>query len=86
MYNDESDELNTSEPLELILEFTFANLNKFKDWINGFALKEGFSYKIRTSKIDQDVMWRATYECTKSGSHVLQSTLNFTKQRSIHFQ
>ncbi len=50
MYNDESDELNTSEPLELILEFTFANLNKFKDWINGFALKEGFSYKIRTSK------------------------------------
>ncbi len=71
MYNDKSNELNIFESLKLISKLTFANLNKFKDWINEFALKEGFNYKIRTSKIDQGIMRRVTYKCTKSGLHIL---------------
>ena len=71
LYNDKSNESNVSKPLELIPEFTFFDLDKFKNWINRFALKEGFSYKIRTSKMNQDVMRRATYECMKSDLYVL---------------
>ncbi len=51
-----------------------------------FGLKEGFNYKIRISEIVQGVLWKATYECSKSGSHILQAILDLTKQRDTHSQ
>ena len=38
------------------------------------------------SKTIQDVTQRATYECTKSGSHISQATSDLTKQRNTHSQ
>ena len=55
-------------------------------WIHRFVLKEGFNYKIRTSETIQGVTRRATYECTKSGSHISQATSDPTKQRNTHSQ
>jgi hypothetical protein len=47
-----------------------------------FALKEGFDYKIRTSEKVEGVVRRATYECTRSGSHTPQVTSDPTKRRN----
>ena len=52
---DEIDESNgPDEPfdsLELTFRLIFTNWKDFKSWIYRFALKEGFSYKIRISEI-----------------------------------
>ena len=87
LYDTELDGLNDPlESSELISGLTFTNWDKFKDWIYSFALKEGFSYKIRTSGTVQGVMRRATYECTKSSSHISQVTSDPTKRRNTHSQ
>ena len=65
---------------------SFSNWEDFRKWIHRFALKEGFNYKIRTSETIQGVTRRATYECTKSGSHISQATSDPTKQRNTHSQ
>ena len=87
LYDTDTDESNVPlESSELISGLTFTSWDKFKDWIYSFALKEGFNYKIRTSGTVQGVMRRATYECTKSGSHISQVILDPTKQRNTHSQ
>ena len=69
--------------MELISELTFNSWDEFKSWINRFALKEEFNYKIRTSKKVESVIQRATYECTKSGSsYTLQVTSDPTNRRN----
>ncbi|CAB4441269.1 unnamed protein product [Rhizophagus irregularis] len=85
--DDESDGPDEpSNPLELTSELTFSNWEDFRNWIRMFGLKEGFNYKIRTSETIQGVMRRATYECTKSGSHISQAMSDPTKQRNTHSQ
>ena len=79
---DESDDLSNS--LKLTFGLTFSNWKDFKNWIYMFGLKEDFNYKIRTSETIQSVMWRATYECAKFGSHVLQTTSDPMKQYNAH--
>jgi hypothetical protein len=72
--DDESDTDSPNDPsesLELVSGLTFTNWDEFKNWLNKFALKEGFDYKIRTSEKDQGIMRRAAYECTKSESHTV---------------
>ncbi len=78
-YDDKNRLNESSESLELIPELIFTSWDEFKNWINRFALKEGFDYKIRTSEKVQGVVRRAVYECTKSGSHISQVTSDLTK-------
>ncbi|CAG8579950.1 34230_t:CDS:2 [Racocetra persica] len=75
-----------SDSVELISGLTFPNWKEFKIWLNGFALKNGFSYKVKTSEITNGVMKRATYECTKSGLHAPQVTSDPTKRHNIYSQ
>ncbi|CAB5217607.1 unnamed protein product [Rhizophagus irregularis] len=82
--SDGPDEL--SNPLELTSGLTFSNWEDFRNWIRMFGLKEGFNYKIKTSETIQGVMRSATYECTKSGSHISQAMSDPTKQCNTHFQ
>ena len=70
--------------MELISGLTFINWDEFKNWLDRFALKEGFDYKIRTSEKDQGIMRRAAYECTKSSSHNPQITSDPTKHRNAY--
>jgi hypothetical protein len=55
-YDDENRSNEPSESLELIPGLTFTSWDEFKNWINRFALKEGFDYKIRTSEKVQGVV------------------------------
>jgi hypothetical protein len=71
-----------SDSLELISGLTFNSWDEFRSWINRFVLKEGFSYKIRSSEKVEGVIRRATYECTKSGSHTSQVTSDPAKRRN----
>ena len=71
-----------TDSLELISGLTFNSWDEFKSWINRFALKEGFNYKIRSSEKVEGVIRRATYECTKSGSNIPQVTSDPTKRRN----
>ncbi|CAB4398453.1 unnamed protein product [Rhizophagus irregularis] len=72
----QDDESDDDQPLELVSRFTFANWDRFKKWLDRFALKEGFDYKIRTSEKEQGILRRVAYECTKSSSHNPQITLD----------
>ena len=69
------------ESLELISGLSFANWDECNNWIDRFALKEGFGYRIRTSEKVEGVLRRVTYECTKSGAHISQTSLDPTKKR-----
>jgi hypothetical protein len=70
LQDDESDsDSNNSHSLELVSGLTFTSWDEFKNWLDRFALKEGFDHKIRTSEKDQGIMRRTTYECTKFGLH-----------------
>ena len=71
-----------TDSLELISGLTFNSWDKFKSWINRFTLKEGFSYKIRSSEKVEGVIRRAAYGCTRSGSHTSQVTSDPTKRRN----
>lgn len=71
-----------TDSLELIAGLTFNSWNEFKSWINRFALKEGFSYKIRSSEKIEGVIRRVAYECIKSGSNTSQVTSDPTKRRN----
>ncbi|CAG8477508.1 158_t:CDS:2 [Cetraspora pellucida] len=82
-FDDESDESdNSSDSLKLVSGLNFYNYEKFKTWLNRFALETGFNYKVRTSKIKDDVIRRTTYECIKSGFYVLQIISNPTKRHN----
>ncbi|GBC24524.2 hypothetical protein RIR_jg899.t1 [Rhizophagus irregularis DAOM 181602=DAOM 197198] len=48
--NNEDELVELTDSLKLIAGLTFNSWNEFKSWINRFALKEGFSYKIRSSE------------------------------------
>ncbi|PKB94892.1 hypothetical protein RhiirA5_437835 [Rhizophagus irregularis] len=81
--SDNEDELvELTDSLELIAGLTFNSWNEFKSWINRFALKEGFSYKIRSSEKIEGVIRRVAYECIKSGSNTSQVTSDPTKRRN----
>ncbi|GET59339.1 hypothetical protein GLOIN_2v1778764 [Rhizophagus irregularis DAOM 181602=DAOM 197198] len=71
-----------TDSLELIAGLTFNSWNEFKSWINRFALKEGFSYKIRSSEKIEGVIRRVAYECIKSGSNTSQVTSDPTKRHN----
>ncbi|CAG8707064.1 19213_t:CDS:2, partial [Gigaspora rosea] len=65
-------ELENEYSLELTQGLTFPNWQLFKIWIEQFAKREGFSYKIRTSETDDNgIIRRATYVCTKAGIYFL---------------
>ncbi|CAB4418857.1 unnamed protein product [Rhizophagus irregularis] len=81
---DESDGDSNNQPLELVSGLTFASWDGFKKWLDRFALKEGFNYKIRTSEKEQGILRRVAYECTKFGLHNPQITSDSTK-RSLRF-
>ncbi|CAG8831745.1 468_t:CDS:1, partial [Racocetra persica] len=55
-----------SDSIELVSGLTFQNWDKFEIWLHKYVIKEGFSYKTRTSKYDQDILKRAVFEYTKS--------------------
>ncbi|CAB4476459.1 unnamed protein product [Rhizophagus irregularis] len=81
--SDNEDELvELTDSLELIAGLTFNSWDEFKSWINRFALKEGFSYKIRSSEKIKGVIRRVAYECIKSGSNTSQVTSDPTKRRN----
>ncbi|CAB4407633.1 unnamed protein product [Rhizophagus irregularis] len=81
--SDNEDELvELTDSLELIAGLTFNSWDEFKSWINRFALKEGFSYKIRSSEKIEGVIRRVAYECIKSGSNTSQVTSDPTKRRN----
>jgi MULE transposase domain/FAR1 DNA-binding domain len=80
--DDQSDGDSNNQSLELVSGLTFTSWNEFKNWLDRFALKEGFDYKIRTSEKDQGIIRRITYECTMSGSHNPQVTSDPTKRRN----
>ncbi|CAB4375931.1 unnamed protein product [Rhizophagus irregularis] len=68
--SDNEDELvKLTDSLELIARLTFNSWDEFKSWINRFALKEGFSYKIRSNEKIEGVIQRIAYECIKSDSN-----------------
>ena len=87
LYNKESDESNDpSESLKLISELTFTNWNEFKNWIDRFVFKKGFSYRIRISEKFEGIVWRATYKYTKSDLCISQVILDLTKHHNAYFQ
>ena len=64
LQDDESDNSsNPSESLELVLGLTFTSWDEFKNWLDMFALKEGFDHKTRTSEKNQGIMRRVAYKC-----------------------
>ncbi|CAB5389042.1 unnamed protein product [Rhizophagus irregularis] len=69
----QDDESDDDQPLELVSELTFASLDRFKKWLDRFALKEGFDHKIRTSEKEQGILRRVAYEC---GMHQINSFNN----------
>ncbi|GBB94192.1 hypothetical protein RclHR1_23080003 [Rhizophagus clarus] len=81
--SDDRDELvELTDSLELISGLTFNRWDEFKSWIDRFALKEGFNYKIRSSEKIEGVIQKVTYKCIKSGSNTSQVTSDPTKRRN----
>ncbi|CAG8490724.1 1189_t:CDS:2 [Scutellospora calospora] len=80
---DESDNNKTDDELhlELVVGISFLYWKSFKAWLNCFALQKGFDYKIRTSEADnKGIIRRATYMCTKAGTHSSNITVDPTKR------
>ena len=75
-----------AEDLELKIGLTFSNWAEFKIWIENFAKKKGFSYKIRSSQMDGEVIRRISYECLRSGTHNPQVSSDPTKRRNATSQ
>ncbi|CAG8628379.1 11336_t:CDS:1, partial [Racocetra persica] len=84
---EDSEEIeNHNNLLELKVGLTFGSFKEFKAWIECFAKKEGFSYRIRTSTIDGDIVRHAIYECSRSGTHQPLVTTDPTKRRNMSSQ
>ncbi|CAB4441081.1 unnamed protein product [Rhizophagus irregularis] len=64
----------TEDYLELKIGLTFTNWAEFNIWIDDFAKKKGFNYKVRTSQKDGEIMRRISYECSRSGNHNPQAS------------
>ena len=45
--------INLLDSLDLKIGLTFVDWIEFKTWIDNFAKKKGFNYKIRTSQMDE---------------------------------
>ncbi|CAB4402412.1 unnamed protein product [Rhizophagus irregularis] len=54
LQDDESDGDSDNQPLKLVSGLIFASWDGFKNWLNRFALKEGFDHKIRTSEKNKE--------------------------------
>ncbi|CAG8795295.1 6620_t:CDS:2, partial [Cetraspora pellucida] len=63
-------------------DLTFVDWIEFKVWMNYYSKKKGFSYRVRTSQKDGDVIGHATLECSRSGIHNPQVTCDPTKWRN----
>ena len=79
-------EIEEAKNLELKSELIFANWPEFKDWINNFAKIKGFNYKVRTSQMDENVIRRITYECSRSRIHNPQVSSDPIKRRNATSQ
>ncbi|CAJ0861144.1 1310_t:CDS:1 [Entrophospora sp. SA101] len=77
---DFTDKLNLEEGL------SFVSWEQAKLFFDNFALREGFSYRIRRSESEDGIVTRLTYECTKSGKHNPQITTDPTKHHNVHSQ
>ncbi|CAB4374187.1 unnamed protein product [Rhizophagus irregularis] len=55
LQDNESDGDSDNQPLELVSGLTFASWDRFKNWLNRFALKEEFDHKIKTSEKEQGI-------------------------------
>ncbi len=64
----------TEDPFELKIGLTFTNWPEFKIWLDNFAKKKGFNYKVRNSWTDGGIMRNIIYECSRSGIHDPQVT------------
>ncbi|CAB4440960.1 unnamed protein product [Rhizophagus irregularis] len=76
----------TEDYLELKIGLTFTNWAEFNIWIDDFAKKKGFNYKVRTSQKDGEIMRRISYECSRSGNHNPQVSSDPTKRRNATSQ
>ena len=72
--------------MELVSGLTFSDWEAFKRWLDMFAIKKGFNYKLRTSEMDEGTMRRATYECSRSGTYNPRVTTDPTKRRNVSSQ
>ena len=50
------------------------------NWLDQFALQEGFNYKIRNSETDEGIVRRINYVCAKSGTYNPKITAEPTKR------
>jgi len=72
-YDDKNRPNEPSESLELIPGLTFTSWDEFKNWINRFALKEGFDYKIRTKRFK--VWYEGLFTNVPSLAHIFHRLL-----------
>ncbi|CAG8439532.1 10827_t:CDS:2 [Scutellospora calospora] len=82
---EEPQDENTQTP-NIYTELTFETWEHVKKWFDMFALQQGFSYKIRRSELDNGIVRRLTYDCSKSGKYDAQVTVDPTKCRSTSSQ
>jgi hypothetical protein len=82
----DTDSEEKEDLFELKIGLTFTNWAEFKIWIENFAKKKGFSYKVRTSRMDGEVIRNITYECSRSGAHNPQVSCDPTKRRNATSQ
>src|SRR5256885_22487 len=72
------------KPFKTGLNFT--NWPEFKIWLDNFAKKKGFNFKVRNSRMDGDVVRNIIYECSRSGVHNPQVSADPTKRRNATSQ
>ncbi|RIB03170.1 hypothetical protein C2G38_2225878 [Gigaspora rosea] len=77
---------NQTDDLELKIGRPFVSWLEFKEWLNNFAKKKGFNYKVWTSQLDGEVIRCVTYECSRSGIHNPQVTSDPTNRRNVSSQ
>ncbi|CAB4431443.1 unnamed protein product [Rhizophagus irregularis] len=80
------EETEEAEELELKTGLTFINWAEFNVWIDNFAKNKGFSYKIKISQKNGEIIRRISYECSKSGIHNPQVSSDPTKRQNATSQ
>ncbi|CAB5198271.1 unnamed protein product [Rhizophagus irregularis] len=80
------EETEEVEELELKTGLTFINWAEFNVWIDNFAKNKGFSYKIRTSQKNGEIIRCISYECSRSGIYNPQVSSDPTKRRNATSQ
>ena len=65
----DTDSEEIEDQFELKTDLNFTDWPDFKMWLDNFAKKKGFNYKIRNSRTDGTVIRNIVYECSRSGIH-----------------